>query len=543
MKKLKIFFMTLIGCILILSIPKNSAKAVETRTPIALDDTWVSDSVTDDVRFYEFTIPIDGTLSYTFQSYSYGGKLSLMDESLTTLYSETHCDGSQSTPETKTDNNIVLEKGTYVFKLCSYWGDDWTGNFRLKVNFSPKAVIPLDGTWVGGDLKSNVGLYEFTLPASGTVTYTFQSFSNSVVSLGNEEDLAEILPDYYRETYCPNGSPDIPESKTETIVLEKGTYVFWIWSHEIDNENESEIYRLKANFTPANNNEIEPNNNFATAMSLNMDQEITGLISESDSIDFYKFTLNQAQTLNIIYQLKEDYMLSIFDSDFLTIAENWNDDTNIHKLELYLNSGTYYIMVENTGADSIEGNTGTYTLKLQSQNKISSIELKKETLILKKGQKYNLLSSVKPINATNKSLKWISTNPSVASINSSGKLTTKCPGATTVTATSKDGTEISASCLVIVLPQKASISKCTTNGRKISLQFLKQKGVSGYQVICSTNKNFKNKNTYNTSSTKLVTKKLQKNKKYYFKVRSYYTYKGKKYYGVWSDMKSVKTLK
>ena len=418
--------MTLIGCILILNIPKNSAKAVETRISIALDDTWVSDSVSDDVRFYEFTIPSSGTVTCTFQSYSFLGAVRLKDEDLLSDFFTIKCSGSSSSPESG-QASAILEQGTYV----------------LKVYYS--GYVLSESNWTGD-------------------------------------------------------------------------------------------YRLKLSFTPANNNETEPNDTFETAMKLEENQQIRGLISDCETDDYFKITLDQPQRIHMIYRFDNSFSWSLWNADFLPVYESYTEEGS-NEWKDSLDAGTYYIKING------EYRSGIYTLKWFIETPVSSVKLDKSVLELTKGKQYAFSTTVEPENATNKSLKWISTNPSVASINSSGKLTTKCPGATTVTATSKDGTEISASCLVIVLPQKASISKCTANGRKISLHLLKQKGVSGYQVICSTNKNFKNKSTYNTSSTKLVTKKLQKNKKYYFKVRSYYTYKGKKYYGVWSDMKSVKTLK
>lgn len=426
MKKLRLLFMTLIGCILILSIPKNSAKAVENRIPIALNDTWVSDSVTDDVRFYKFTIPSSGTVTCTFQSYSFLGAVRLKNEDLLSNFFTIECSGSSSSPETN-QKSAILEQGTYI----------------LKVYYS--GYVLSESNWTGD-------------------------------------------------------------------------------------------YRLKLSFTPANNNETEPNDTFETAMELKENQQIQGLISDCETDDYFKITLDQPQQIHMIYRFDSKFSWSLWNADFLPVYESYTEEGN-NEWKDSLNAGTYYIKING------EYKSGIYTLKWFVETPVSSVKLDKPVLELTKGKQYTFFTTVEPENATNKSLKWTSTTPSVASINASGKLTTKCTGSTTITATSQDGTKISASCLVIVLPQKASISKCTASDQKISLQLLKQKGVSGYQVIYSTNKNFKSKNIYNISSTKLVTKKLQKNRKYYFKVRAYYTCKGKKHYGVWSDVKSVKTLK
>lgn len=537
MKKIKLCIL-LTCCFLILGMTSNNKTYAQENT-IPLNGEWVSDSVTDDICYYTFTIPSSGTVTYTFQSYSYGGKISLTDKTLSTIYSETYCDGNSDASETST-KDIILEQGTYVFKICSDWDDNWSGDFRLKVNFASDTVIPLDGTWVNGDLRDNVCLYKFTIPSSGTITYTFQAYSaDNGISLKDD-----TLSTTYSEIHCTDGNSDIPETKTESVTLEQGTYTFRVWTLWTE---ERGPYRLKVDFSPANNNEIEPNNNFETAMELSDNKEIIGLISENDSIDFYKFTLKQTHKLNIIYHFKNEFRLSILDDDYVTIKVIDDGKKNINqKLEEYLEAGTYYIKIENFFADSVYGNTGTYTLKLQPQIRVSSIELKGTTLTLKKGKSYDLLANVQPNNATNKELKWTSSNSTVASVNASGKVTANKVGASIITATSQDGSDISTSCIIIVKPQKTKITKLNYNSsdaRKINVQLRKQDGVSGYQIAYSTDKNFKNKSTYISKSTSTVTRKLAKNKKYYFKARAYYTYKNTRYYGAWSNVKEVKTKK
>ena len=81
-------------------------------------------------------------------------------------------------------------------------------------------------------------------------------------------------------------------------------------------------------------------------------------------------------------------------------------------------------------------------------------------------------------------------------------------------------------------------------GAKIKAKWDNVKGASGYQIYYSRNKNFKKlaaKKTVKGGKTKsYVGKNFTKGKKYYVKVRAYKNVNGKKVYGKWSNVKSVK---
>lgn len=90
--------------------------------------------------------------------------------------------------------------------------------------------------------------------------------------------------------------------------------------------------------------------------------------------------------------------------------------------------------------------------------------------------------------------------------------------------------------------KKPSISKITTTSKKATVKWKKVSGASGYYIYMSTSKNGKYKKikTVGKSSTSCTKTKLAKNKKYYFKIRSYKTVDGKKIYSSCSSVKSIK---
>ena len=86
---------------------------------------------------------------------------------------------------------------------------------------------------------------------------------------------------------------------------------------------------------------------------------------------------------------------------------------------------------------------------------------------------------------------------------------------------------------------KVAISSVNPGKKAAAVKWKKVSGVSGYQVYMKA-PGGKYKLVATTRKTSLKQKKLKSKKKYSFKVRAYKTVKGKKYYGSYSAVKSVK---
>ena len=78
---------------------------------------------------------------------------------------------------------------------------------------------------------------------------------------------------------------------------------------------------------------------------------------------------------------------------------------------------------------------------------VESITLDKTSLELKEGDSATIYASVSPWNATNKTVTWTSSNPSVAAVDQDGNITAKKAGSATITASAEN---VSASCTVLV---------------------------------------------------------------------------------------------
>ena len=79
-----------------------------------------------------------------------------------------------------------------------------------------------------------------------------------------------------------------------------------------------------------------------------------------------------------------------------------------------------------------------------------------ETLTLKKGEEKVIESTIIPDNATDKTLTWSTGDPEIATVDTTGKVTAKAIGETTITATAASG--VNAECTVTVVSDIESIS-------------------------------------------------------------------------------------
>ena len=120
-------------------------------------------------------------------------------------------------------------------------------------------------------------------------------------------------------------------------------------------------------------------------------------------------------------------------------------------------------------------------------------------------------------------------------------------GTATVTITGKGNFIGSIIKTFTIIPKKvtlSSVKNVKTKAAKITWK--KDTKVTGYEIYMATSKNGKYTRIKAVTSNKTVTytkKKLKKNKKYYFMVRSYKTVNGKKIYGEYSSKKYVKVKK
>lgn len=145
------------------------------------------------------------------------------------------------------------------------------------------------------------------------------------------------------------------------------------------------------------------------------------------------------------------------------------------------------------------------------------------------------------------SFKATSSNTAVASISSTGKITAKRAGVTTIkcSPSSSSNCQYYVSTKMVVRPSKISGVKLSTpKAKAIKISWTRQAGVSGYKIYRSTKRSsgYKLIKTVSGSTSSYTNTSLKRHKTYYYKVKGYVRSNSTNYYGAYSTAK-YKTTK
>ena len=182
-----------------------------------------------------------------------------------------------------------------------------------------------------------------------------------------------------------------------------------------------------------------------------------------------------------------------------------NDDSLIDK------DGFFgYTAFENTPKTfAIHGKSGSFANQYAKANNFkfstapvsleitpTSVALNKTTLTLDTGKTSNLKATVYPSNAANKKCTWSSSNTSVATVDSNGKVTAKQVGTATITVKTANGKTASCNVTVQAVPTSVSLNK-TSLTLDVSKSYTLAKTVSPSNAVTSY--------TWSSSNTRVAT--------------------------------------
>lgn len=161
-------------------------------------------------------------------------------------------------------------------------------------------------------------------------------------------------------------------------------------------------------------------------------------------------------------------------------------------------------------------NTGLRTTSIA----VNSISLNKTSAVIQTGKTLRLSASLKPTNATNRTVTWSSSNTAVATVNSSGLVTTKYPGTAIITAKSVNGK--TAVCKITVPFNKTvHISAANTNSG-IVLSYTNVNYESGYKIYRKEgNGSYRYIGATKANVTRAIDRTAQAGKTYTYLIRPY----------------------
>lgn len=215
-----------------------------------------------------------------------------------------------------------------------------------------------------------------------------------------------------------------------------------------------------------------------------------------------------------------------------SIAEVQEDGTVLGKKE-----GTVQITVSATDGSNVQKMVNVTVTKVMARN----ISFNDSRWRIVQGGSFTIKTSFKPSDVENKSLSYASTNTKVATVNASGFVKGKYPGLAYIKVSTLDGSNITKSVKVIVLPKKVSYVRAKRSGSRNRISWSKVSGASGYSIYRSTSRNGYYRKMDMTGSQKRWIKDsaVTSGVTYYYSVRAYKMINGKPRYGKYSRVSVV----
>ena len=398
--------------------------------------------------------------------------------------------------------NVTIPSTIYGNKVCKVGYDSFKDNNNIRYVTIPNYVKDIDS----GAFKGCHSLNSVTFP-SGLKTIGYGAFSNTnlkKVTIPNS--VTEI--DDYAFSGCENLSSLTLSNKLESVgyatfeycksltsinLPNSLTYVDWypfsgctslktvsIGSGLKEWHNQGDYGFVFDDCTALESITVSSsNNNYSSANGIMYDKKKTEILVYPQAKKDTTYTV--PSTINTLYGVSTNnnpYLKTI------TIPASVTDIRD-HAVG-YIKDGWDYNKVSGF---TIKGFKGTAAERYARNNDFNfvqlqvvptSVALNKTTLTLDTGKTSNLKATVYPSNAANKKCTWSSSNTSVATVDSNGKVTAKKAGTATITVKTSNGK--TATCKVTVnlpAPQITGLAN-TTGGIKISWN--KVDGAYGYRL-------------------------------------------------------------
>ena len=261
-------------------------------------------------------------------------------------------------------------------------GATFTGanSFSTAYTVTPNATGKVKGVMT---LTDRVDYLKVVLSAPSYLSFDLSS-EISALNVELRTETGSLL-----STSISGGSLGGPVSRTVGEWLEAGTYYLVLSS------SATGTYTVLANSSAAGNNEVEPNNSFSTAggNKLTADKSVTGLISATDSVDYYYIHLDTRSVLSFSVRAWMDSLqVELVDSNNRVYGSATASGTGGNSLSPHthafttslLEAGDYYLRIRKAS------NTGLYAASFSTTLYSASLTADKTTAYVGDTIKYTL---------------------------------------------------------------------------------------------------------------------------------------------------------
>lgn len=207
------------------------------------------------------------------------------------------------------------------------------------------------------------------------------------------------------------------------------------------------------------------------------------------------YTMTEGDTVTLVE--------TVFPTNATNQAVSWSSsDSTVASVD-----STGYVRARSAGTATItvktkDGNykaTCVITVEEPEEEEVSvtGVTLLPETYTMNKGEMTPLIVTVSPVNATNKSVSWSSSNTSVATVSSGGFIQAKQVGTTTITVRTADGGYTDSSVITVVEDTSDTITGMTISTTKVPLRDTRKLNLTVTPASASWSENLEFK-SYNT---------------------------------------------
>ena len=436
------------------------------------------------------------------------------------------------------------------------------GNVTPGSTYAAATSIGLNTTYNATTSRTSVThWYKFTMSKAGMVQLKFAHANLSSASNSTAWRIDFIADQVGGLVTVTSGMQDT-QNQTAKIGLDAGTYYVQITGTGVLTVG-SAAYSFSVQYEDTYC-ETEQNNTIATADNYDrLGQTITGSISSASDTDYYKITSTTKGYLS--FQLQHDKVSGRLSTDIYSVAvcdaagntmytmTSKKDEEKTESVNFGLDAGTYYLKVQAYAKNAVEKE---YTLCVNKiENRKTSVTSVKSTAynklkvswkVVPAAASYQIYRSTKKDGDYQhiKTIDSVGTSSWTDSSVKTGK--TYYYKIKTVVKT-QNGEQTSGFSNVKsakAVPAKTTLKAKASDAKNVKLTWSKVKGVSGYEIYRSNSKDGKYskvKTISKGSTTSYKNGKLKKSTTYYYKIRAYRKVNGKKVYGSYSSVVSVKT--